>query len=104
MSQYHWQGGRLAHILGLEMMETLPSPIYYTRLAPTLRRLQGLPDMPLQLWVPPSEYRRGRPEPGGLDRTTSRGLRDVSRRRALQHYTTFGACPPGQESMGPPSP
>lgn len=102
--QYRWQGqGRLAHILGLEIVETLPSPISYTRLAPELRDLQGLPDMPLQLWGTAVR----------VQARTAQSLADLIGPRAevwrdgiqdeehWQHYTTFGACPPGQESVGP---
>ena len=60
--QYRWRGSeRLADVLGLKVVSDLPAPIYYARLSSALRQAQALPDMPLQLWVQPSRYRRKLP-------------------------------------------
>lgn len=102
--QYRWQGTeRLAKILGLEIQSKLPSPIYYTRLTPELRHLQELPDMPMQLWgtalqVQPQSAQSLADLIAPRDDVWRDGIQDEAH---WQHYTTFGACPPGQKVVGP---
>ena len=102
--QYRWQGAeRLANILGLEMVSKLPAPIYYMRLSPELRHLRALPDMPLQLWgtalqVQTRSARSLADLVAPRDEVWRDGIQDEEH---WQHYTTFGACPPGQTIVGP---
>lgn len=93
---------RLYDLLGVRVESILPSPIHYLRLSQFFRQGTELPDLPVQAWgkavkASPleAEVLADLVEPWpGLWRD---GVQDEAH---WQHYTTTGACPPGQEVAG----
>lgn len=102
--QYHWRGpGRLADLLGLDIVGEHPAPLSYLRLSSQLRQQGQLPDIPLQLWGKAVRIQtRSAQILADLLPPRQDVWRDGIQDRAhWQHYTTNGTCPPARESAGP---
>lgn len=94
---------RLYDLLGVRVEGDLPSPIHYLHLATAFREGSDLPDMPVQAWgsavkvqtvdaLTLADLIAPRPE------VWRDGIQDEEH---WQHYTVFGAAPPGREVVGP---
>lgn len=102
------EGGRrreadpLADLLGLERTGLHPAPVHYLRMGREWLATAGLDDLPLQLWgAAPAVALRGAEPLGVLYEPRAEVWRDGVRDPAhWQHYTVFGATPPGDRVAG----
>ncbi len=93
----------LEDVLGLRRTGLLPAPLHYLRPDPAWAGAAGLGDIPIQLWGPAMAVDLGGAEAlGALYEPRAEVWRDGVRDRAhWQHYTVFGATPPGSTVAGP---
>lgn len=94
---------RFDAILGIETLGLHPSPVNYLELNEKLRALGRLPDHPIMLWGQPANIRPTTAEVladlrGPVSDVWRDGIEDEEH---WQHYTTLGACPPGERIIGP---
>lgn len=94
---------RLYDLLGVRVRGDYPAPIHYLRLSEAFRTGTGIPTIPLQIWGTAVQVT---PQPGTevladllppLDQVWRAGIQDEAH---WQHYTVFGAAPPGQTAVG----
>ena len=92
----------LARLLGLERTGQLPAPLHFLRVDPAWDGSAGLLDLPIQLWGAASRVRLvGARALGELLEPRAEAWRDGIRDRAhWQHWTVFGAAPPGGTVAG----
>ncbi|WP_201401799.1 beta-galactosidase trimerization domain-containing protein [Kaistia sp. 32K] len=94
---------RFDHILGVETLGAHPSPIHYVELSDELRELARVPVHPIMQWGAAANVRATSAEVladlrGPLRAVWRDGIQDEDH---WQHYTTLGACPPGEDIVGP---
>jgi hypothetical protein len=96
------QHTRLYDLLGLRVMGDFASPVHYLRLGDSLVG-GGLPRLPLQIWGKAVQVEPGADVEVLAELVAPRaemwrdGIQDEDH---WQHYTVFGACPPGDTVAG----
>ena len=93
----------LAALLGLRRTAPLSAPLHYLRPDPAWAGAAAVGDIPIQLWGPAMAVElHGAETRGALYEPRADVWRDGVRDRAhWQHYTVFGATPPGSMVAGP---